>query len=189
VVIKSLGPLLTAAPFVAGASLVDDRVMLLIDLVAVTSAAAAGGHTATLVPREVRPAPRRGPGPGKRILIAEDSDTVREAIRRAFEARGFEVTVAVDGAEALRLAADQAFDAVSTDIVMPNVDGYELARRLRADPRHAAVPIVMLTSKDARIDQLRGIDAGADAYVTKPVDAGDLVRQVEALLARGRSPV
>ena len=128
---------------------------------------------------EVRAASR-----GKKILIAEDSDTVREAIRRAFEARGYEVVTAVDGVDALALARAQRFDAVSTDVVMPNLDGYDLARALRADPVHATVPIVMLTSKDTRIDELRGLDAGADAYVTKPVDSGDLVRQVEALLAR-----
>ena len=188
VVIKSLGPLLAAAPFVAGATLVDDRVLLLIDLVAVTSAASAGGHAVALAPR-ASPAPAAGPAPGKHILIAEDSDVVREAIRRAFEARGFQVTTAADGAEAIARAHEHRFDAVSTDVMMPNVDGYELTRALRADPRHATVPIVMLTSKDGRIDQLRGLDAGADAYVTKPVDSGDLVRQVEALLARGRSPV
>ena len=112
---------------------------------------------------------------------------MREGIRRAFEARGFDVSAATDGAEALELSKKTILDVVSTDVMMPNVDGYELTRALRSDPRHAKVPIVMLTSKDARLDQLRGLDAGADAYLTKPVDAGDLVRQVEALLARGRS--
>ena len=181
VVIKSLGPLLLDAPFVAGATLVDDRVLLLLDLVAVTTAAKAGGHPA-VIPQAAPEA--RAASRGKKILIAEDGDTVREAIRRAFEARGYHVTTAVDGVEALALARAQRFDAITTDVVMPNLDGYELTRALRADPVHAAVPIVMLTSKDTRIDELRGLDAGADAYVTKPVDSGDLVRRVEALLAR-----
>jgi len=184
VVIKPLGALLAAAPFVAGATLVDDRVLLLIDLVAVTAASAGtAGHQPTWHAEALAPA-RTGPSQGKRILIAEDSDTVREGMRRAFEARGFEVTVAVDGREALELARRGTFDAVSTDVMMPNLDGYELTRALRSDPRYASIPIVMLTSKDARIDQLRGLDAGADAYLTKPADAGEIVRQVEALLAR-----
>ena len=182
VVIKSLGPLLTAAPFVAGATLVDDRVLLLVDLQAVTSAAAATPPVRAASPT------RSVTKNGRRILVAEDSPTVREGIRRAFEARGFEVAVATDGAEALEMARHADFDVVSTDVMMPHVDGYELTRALRADPRYANVPIVMLTSKDARIDHLRGLDLGADAYLTKPVDAGDLVRQVEALLARTRKP-
>jgi chemotaxis protein histidine kinase CheA/ActR/RegA family two-component response regulator len=180
VVLKSLGALLSNAPFVAGATLVDDRVLLLIDLVAVTSAASGAHAHGFLAPAAAAPRPSNG----KHVLVVEDSDLVREGIRRAFEARGFEVTVAADGAEALEITRTREFDAVTTDIVMPRVDGYELARTLRADPRYARVPLVMLTSKDARIDQLRGLDAGADAYLAKPVDAGDLVRQIEALLAR-----
>jgi len=180
VVLKSLGALLSNAPFVAGGTLVDDRVLLLIDLVAVTAAASGARAHGFVAPRQAAARPSNG----KHVLVVEDSDMVREGIRRAFEARGFEVTTAADGAEALDLAKARVFDAVTTDIVMPRVDGYELARMLRADPRYARVPIVMLTSKDARIDELRGLDAGADAYLTKPVDAGDLVRQTEALLAR-----
>jgi two-component system chemotaxis sensor kinase CheA len=186
VVIKSLGVLLAGAPFAAGATLVDDRVLVVLDLTAVAGAAARGGDYGA-VASAASPAPQMA-ARGQKVLVAEDSFAVREALRRAFEQRGFEVVTAADGAEALERARATSFDAVSTDIVMPNVDGYELTRALRADARYGAVPIVMLTSKDARLDELRGLDSGADAYLTKPVDATDVVREIEALLARARRP-
>ncbi|MCA9640548.1 MAG: response regulator, partial [Myxococcales bacterium] len=105
-----------------------------------------------------------------------------EAIRRELTQAGFEVVTASDGGEALEIAAKESFDAISTDVMMPRMDGYELTRRLRADPRYAEVPIVMVTSKDARLDTLRGFDAGASAYITKPADAAELVRTLDSLL-------
>jgi DNA-binding response OmpR family regulator len=91
---------------------------------------------------------------------------------------------AVDGSEALQLARSQNFDAISTDVMMPKMDGYDLARALRKEPRYQTTPIVMVTSKDARIDTLRGHDAGADAYLTKPTDPRKLVATLDALLSR-----
>ncbi|MCC6214850.1 MAG: response regulator [Polyangiaceae bacterium] len=179
VVIKSLGPLLAGAECAAGATLIGDRVLLVVDLVAVAERAR---H-----PRAARE--RRAPARASRrarVLIAEDSDVVRETLRRELAAAGFEVEVAADGRAALALALERPFDAVSTDVVMPDMDGYELTRALRADPRHAAIPIVMLTSKDARIDALRGADAGADAWLRKPADAGELISTIDSLLARRR---
>ena len=81
----------------------------------------------------------------------------------------------------------ELFDAVSTDVMMPKLDGYELTRALRQDPRYENVPIVMVTSKDARIDTLRGMDAGADLYLTKPADATELVRALDSLLAKRKN--
>ena len=72
--------------------------------------------------------------------------------------------------------------------MMPKMDGYELARALRAEPRYRTTPIVMVTSKDARIDALRGHDAGADAYLTKPADPRKLVATLDALLSRREKP-
>jgi two-component system chemotaxis sensor kinase CheA len=179
VVIKSLGPLLSSAPCAAGATLIGDRVLLVVDLVEV----AARAHQ----PTAVRPAVRRQGSTAKaraRVLVAEDSDVVREAIRRELGAAGFDVATAEDGEQALALARAERFDAISTDVMMPKMDGYELTRALRKDPRYQGVPIVMVTSKDARIDTLRGLDAGADAYLTKPADAAELVRAIDELLAR-----
>jgi DNA-binding response OmpR family regulator len=121
-----------------------------------------------------------------KVLVAEDSDLVRESIRRELVASGFDVRVAEDGEEALSLARRESFDAVSTDVMMPKMDGYELTRALRREPRYREVPIVMVSSKDTRIDTLRGLDAGADAYLPKPSDASELVRTIDGLLRRGR---
>jgi two-component system chemotaxis sensor kinase CheA len=178
VVIKSLGPLLASAPCAAGATLIGDRVLLVVDLVEVAQRARQPLPVRTAARPAVRARTRA------RVLIAEDSDVVREAIRRGLTAAGFDVAAAEDGERALELARAEQFDAVSTDVMMPKMDGYELTRALRKDPRYQHVPVIMVTSKDARIDTLRGLDAGADAYLTKPADVGELVRALDALLAR-----
>jgi two-component system, chemotaxis family, sensor kinase CheA len=178
VVIKSLGPLLAAAPCAAGATLIGDRVLLVLDLADVAERA----RHPRAADQAVRPKAR--PSRRARVLVAEDSPIVREGLRRELSAAGFEVVTAVDGSEALELARSQTFDAVSTDVMMPKMDGYDLARALRKDPRYQATPIVMVTSKDARIDTLRGHDAGADAYLTKPTDPRRLVATLDALLRR-----
>ncbi len=188
VVIKSLGPLLAGTACAAGATLVGDRILLVVDLAEVASRSRDSGHTLGSV-GALPPTPAEPPRERAvltRVLVAEDSATIREAIRRELIAAGFEVVVAADGAEALEIAKRERFDAVSTDVMMPGLDGYELTRCLRADPRYASVPIVMVTSKDARLDTLRGFDAGASAYITKPADAAELVRTLDSLLgARG----
>ncbi len=176
IVIKSLGPMLTRAPCVAGAALIGDRMVLVLDLWDVLSRDRGGGSRRAAA----RPTFRaRG-----RVLVAEDSDVLRESIRRELEGAGFEVSAARDGQEALDLAAGARFDAVCTDVVMPRLDGYELTRRLRQTPGYAEVPIVMVTSKEARLDALRGLDAGASAYLKKPVDADELIRTLLGLLSR-----
>jgi DNA-binding response OmpR family regulator len=171
---------LSRAPCAAGATLIGDRILLVVDLAEVATYAKG---------RVLAPAPalpkKRESGKKARILIAEDSDVIREAIRRELTHAGFEVVAAADGQEALDIAREQSFDAVSTDVMMPKLDGYELTRALRREPRYQSVPIVMVTSKDARIDTLRGYDAGADAYITKPADASELIRTLDALLAKG----
>jgi two-component system chemotaxis sensor kinase CheA len=179
VVIKSLGPLLASAPCAAGATLIGDRVLLVVDLSEVV-ARAKTPHAERAVSRRPRVRARSA----ARILVAEDSDMVREAIRRELTSAGFEVVAAADGEEALELSRSQSFDAVSTDVMMPKMDGYELTRLLRKDPRFSDVPIVMVTSKDARIDTLRGLDAGANAYITKPADPSELTRVLVELLAK-----
>ena len=182
VVIKSLGPLLAGAPCAAGATLIGDRVLLVVDLLEVARRARDPSGVRAVGPRPPVRAKARA-----RILVAEDSDVIREAIRRELTRAGFEVVAAEDGAVALEHAQNELFDAVSTDVMMPKLDGYELTRALRKDPRYEKVPIVMVTSKDARIDTLRGMDAGADLYLTKPADAGELVRALDSLLSKRKA--
>src|SRR5262249_6999358 len=121
-----------------------------------------------------------------RVLIAEDSEVIRESLKRALESHGCEVVAARDGAEALAFAERDAagFDLVSTDVVMPLVDGYEVTRGLRAHPRTEDGPIVMVTARGEHIDRVRGFVAGVDEYLVKPLDAGDLVRAADRLMAR-----
>ncbi len=180
VVIKSLGPMLAAAPCAAGAAIIGERMVLVLDLSDVAQRAQEPAR-----PR-VAPRPREARKDRPRVLVAEDSETIREAIRRELAQAGFEVVTAFDGEDALRISKEQRFDAVSSDVMMPNRDGYELVRALRTDPNYREVPIVMVTSKDARIDAVRGYDAGADAYLTKPADAEELIRTLGSLLQKRR---
>jgi len=184
VVIKSLGPLLARTPCAAGATLIGDRIALVVDLVGV--AQRLRDHDAPSLPTPGGET-RETPVELGRILVAEDSDTVRDSLGRELTRAGFKVSTAVDGREAFELARSANFDAVCTDIMMPNMDGYQLIRALRALPEYRAVPIVVLSSKDARIDSLRGLDAGADAYLNKPADPRQLIRELSSLLAKRRA--
>lgn len=178
VVIKSLGPLLSGTPCAAGATLVGDRVLLVADLNEVGARAKEPLRNTTTPRRRPTQARRRA-----RLLIAEDSDTIRETLRRELAAAGFDVETAPDGEIAWEIAQRSSFDAIATDVLMPRMDGYQLARKLRGHERYERAPIVMVTSKDARLDSMRGYDAGADAYLTKPFDVSELVRTLDGLLS------
>jgi two-component system chemotaxis sensor kinase CheA len=179
IVIKSLGKLLTAVPCVAGATLLGDRVALILDVPAIIERALEAPTT-----QRVRPA-AAARGRGAHVLLVEDSDIVRESLRRILVDAGYVVTVAVDGQHGLELAKSRRFDLVSTDVMMPRMDGYELTRALRELPEYAGTPIVMVTSMGERIDRVRGFDAGVDEYITKPHDRTMLVRVVRKLLGGG----
>ncbi|MEO8903817.1 MAG: response regulator [Polyangiaceae bacterium] len=180
VVIKSLGSMLAGAPCAAGAAVVGERMVLVLDLSDVAQRAQEPAQP------QLSARPRAVRSDRARVLVAEDSDVIREAIRRELSQAGFDVTTAADGEIALSLAKEQHFDAVSSDVMMPNRDGYELVRALRSDPKYRDTPIVLVTSKDARIDAVRGYDAGADAYLTKPADADELIHTLNALLRQRR---
>jgi two-component system, OmpR family, response regulator MprA len=117
-----------------------------------------------------------------RILIADDDRAVRDALRRALALGGYDVELAADGLQTLDAVAQAAPDALVLDIGMPGVDGLEVCRRLRrAGDR---VPILMLTARDAIEDRIEGLDAGADDYLVKPFDVGELRARLRALLRR-----
>jgi two-component system response regulator MprA len=121
---------------------------------------------------------------GAQILVVDDEAAVRESLRRALALDGYEVELAADGAEALyRLdTGDVKPDAIILDVLMPNVDGLETARRLRSAGNRT--PILMLTARDEVESRVAGLDAGADDYVVKPFALAELLARLRALLRR-----
>jgi two-component system response regulator MprA len=117
-----------------------------------------------------------------RLLIVDDDRALRDALRRALTLAGYDVDLADGGEEGLVKIAQGPPDAVVLDIGMPGVDGLELCRRLRAAGER--VPVLMLTARDAVEDRIDGLDAGADDYLVKPFDVGELKARLRALLRR-----
>jgi two-component system response regulator MprA len=123
-----------------------------------------------------------------KILVVDDERAVRDSLRRALELQGYEVELAEDGAQALaRLEANGQPDAVVLDILMPGIDGLEVCREIRRSG--SAVPVLMLTARDAVGDRVEGLDAGADDYLVKPFALEELLARVRALLRRGTASV
>jgi two-component system, OmpR family, response regulator MprA len=117
-----------------------------------------------------------------RVLVVDDEPAVRTALERALRLEGYDVDLASDGAEALQRLAQHSTDAVVLDVLMPNVDGLEVCRRLRA--AHDETPVLMLTARDAVGDRVAGLDAGADDYLVKPFALEELHARLRALLRR-----
>ena len=121
---------------------------------------------------------------GERILFVDDEEQIRKLMQSWLERRGYAVEVASDGNEALRLIRATTPDLLITDVNMPNMNGFELARRLRADHRTARMPIVMLSARKQADDILTGYAEGADEYIAKPVEMTVLAAKIEVLLKR-----
>jgi two-component system response regulator MprA len=119
---------------------------------------------------------------GSRLLVVDDEPAVRESLRRALEVEGYRVELAQDGADALARIAAEEPDAVVLDVLMPNVDGLTVCRRLR--DQGSRVPVLMLTARDSVGDRVTGLDAGADDYLVKPFALEELLARVRALLRR-----
>ncbi|MEX1170992.1 MAG: response regulator [Chloroflexota bacterium] len=124
----------------------------------------------------------REPRPTPLILVAEDSSTQAEMIRLTLEAHGYGVVVVGDGAAALVRIAKGDIDLVLTDVEMPEMDGFEMCRRLKDDTHSRHVPVVVLTQRDRATDIIRALEVGADNYLTKPFSPDELVTRVARLL-------
>lgn len=126
----------------------------------------------------------------KRILIVEDEPDLAELVAYNLQRAGYEPTIALDGSSGLQRIRSLSPDLVLLDVMIPKLSGLELAREVRADPRIAAIPILMLTAKAGEADQLAGLGFGADDYMTKPFSMKVLLARVEALLRRaaGNAP-
>ena len=118
-----------------------------------------------------------------RVLVVEDDVRMAAALQRGLRAEAIVADVAGTGEEALRRARTGAFDVVVLDVMLPEVDGFEVCRRMRETG--VWVPVIMLTARDAVDDRVRGLDAGADDYLTKPFSLAELLARLRALVRRG----
>jgi DNA-binding response OmpR family regulator len=119
------------------------------------------------------------------ILLVDDEDSIQTLLTYPLERDGYRVVQARDGDEALARFAEQPFDLVVLDIMLPRVDGLEVCRRLRAA---STVPIIMLTARDDELDKVLGLELGADDYITKPFSIREFRSRVRALLRRAANP-
>jgi two-component system OmpR family response regulator len=117
------------------------------------------------------------------VLVVEDDARMAAAIRRGLRFEGLVVDVAAGGEQALRMAGATDYDALVLDVMMPGLDGFETCRRLRAGGNWT--PVLMLTARDAVEDRVRGLDGGADDYLTKPFSLAELMARLRALSRRG----
>jgi two-component system chemotaxis sensor kinase CheA len=184
VVIKGLGNQLTRVGGIAGATVMGSgEVVLILNVADLIKLGLRGEHRSVLAAL-VRPAPTKEVRAQKRVLVVDDSITTRTLEKNILEAAGYIVQLATDGQEALgTIAAEGVPDLVVTDVVMPRLDGFGLTQRLKEDPRTADIPVILVTSLDSAEDKSRGIEVGADAYITKSTfDQNNLLETIEQLI-------
>ncbi|NRB70465.1 MAG: response regulator, partial [Xanthomonadales bacterium] len=178
VVIKPVGPQISSVPGVLGGSISGDgEVMVILD---------PGPLLRRAVIHGIEPAPEAAwtqPARERRlVIVVDDSITMRKVTSRVLESNDYAVMTARDGVDALEKLQDQTPDLMLFDIEMPRMDGYELTERVRDDVRFRGTPIMMITSRAGQKHQDRAMQAGANAYLTKPYREDELIAEVERLL-------
>jgi DNA-binding response OmpR family regulator len=124
-----------------------------------------------------------------RILVVEDDPSIRLGLEDTLRAKGYEVEVVTRGEDALEKVANGRFGLVILDIMLPGIDGFEVCRRLRQGrPPAAQVPVIILSARGAELDRVRGLEIGADDYVTKPFSLMELLARVASVLRRAQGP-
>ncbi|MCX8126601.1 MAG: response regulator [Dehalococcoidia bacterium] len=124
----------------------------------------------------------------KKILVVEDDPAALRLVQYTLQREGYEVITASNGLEGLKKATGESPDLLVLDVMLPGIDGFEIASRLRAQPATAGMPILMMSAKAREVDRATGLKAGADDYVTKPVAPAEISRKVAELLARKSVP-
>jgi len=125
-----------------------------------------------------------------KLLVVEDEVITSDLLRRYFEIVGYEVLNAQTGGDALKLAEEHLPKVIILDIMLPDMDGYAVCRKLRSNEKTKDIPIVFLTQKDDRRDKLEGLELGADDYLTKPFDVEELRLRVHNIIGRiGGTPL
>ena len=124
----------------------------------------------------------------KRILIVEDNEMNRDVLSRRLRRQGYEVLIATAGLEGLRLAADARPDLILMDLGMPDIDGWECTKRLKAGPVTSAIPVIALTAHAMLGDRQKALDAGCDDFDTKPIDFAGLLDKMNRLLSPAAQP-
>jgi two-component system response regulator RegX3 len=120
-----------------------------------------------------------------KVLVVEDEQSLREALVFFLEKEGHEVSVAVDGEEAIRVFDNSGADIILLDLMLPKIDGNQVCKQIR---QSSNVPIIMLTAKDSEIDKIVGLEIGADDYITKPYSTRELLARIKAVLRRKVEP-
>jgi len=123
-----------------------------------------------------------------KILLVEDNEMNRDMLSRRLERRGYQVVIAVDGEQGVAMAQSEAPDLILLDMSLPVLDGWEAARRLKAEAKTHAIPIIGLTAHAMVGDREKAIEAGCDDYDTKPVEFQRLLEKIDALLDKGTPP-
>jgi PleD family two-component response regulator len=121
-----------------------------------------------------------------RILVVEDDIDIANLLRIYFQSQGFDVTVVQRAQEALEICRQRLPEVVVLDIMLPDMDGYDVCREMRATTRTSHIPIIFLTQKDERSDRIQGLELGADDYITKPFDVEELKLRVKNAINRAR---
>ena len=124
---------------------------------------------------------------GMTVLLAEDEPNIVESLSFLLERAGFQISVATDGLQALKSALELQPSVLVLDLMLPELDGYEVLRQLRADPRGENLPVLMLTAKGQRIDRETALECGADLFMTKPFANAEITAAVTRLASAARA--
>ncbi|MBI5033149.1 MAG: response regulator [Chloroflexi bacterium] len=121
-----------------------------------------------------------------KLLLVEDNEMNRDMLSRRLERRGFQIVMAADGQQGVEMAQSEAPDLILMDMSLPILDGWEATRRIKAEPKTSAIPIIALTAHAMAGDRERAIEAGANDYDTKPIELPRLLEKIQTLLQQAR---